>query len=700
MNKLKQAGKSNILSIQKAVLVILPLLLYFNTIHHQFALDDLMMITGNKYTTGAWDGFQKIWTSDAFAGYLGEGKTLLPGGRYRPLSQALFNLYYTAFGENAMGLHIVNILLFMLTAVMLFKNLRNLLGCPKNEILSIAFVASLLYVVHPLHTEVVANIKSMDYLLSMLFAMLALHYSLSYQNHKKLIYLLPVAPALLLSILAKETGLTFLGIIPLSLYFVQSRKLSKIDWKPILISFSTLFISSILYLFIRMSILGNNLDFKVTELLNNPFLEASSSEKYATIIYTWFVYLKLSIIPYPLTHDYYPYVIEITNWSNPTVLITLLVFATGIGLALFGLYRSIKNKTTLAPLHFGILFFLLVFSISSNLLVNIGAFMNERFLFIADIGLFIMLGYGIHYIIQKWAKSKKAVTVAVFLLAGIFSFLTIQRNPAWKDDYTLFTTDVKTSFNSAKCTVSAGGKTLDLAMETSNSTKRKQLLMQAQKWVNQGVKIHPKYFQGWLILGNIYYELEDYSNTYICYDNCIRLAGGDGKVMNNMRNLAIKSREAGMIELSNKALDQLFKYKYQHSNTSFLKILNLEKEGKIEEALQLATTIIQQDSTHVDAYNKLGQMLGQYKGDAQMSEFYLLKAYELDPGNFSVLENLGTLYAIQQDLTKAVYFFKESQKANPDNQQIYQNIIQVYRALGNQSEAQAWQNKAAQRFGN
>jgi tetratricopeptide (TPR) repeat protein len=697
--KLQQLKNKNILSLQKALLVVLPLLLYLNTIQHGFVLDDLMLITGNEYTTGKWEGFQKIWTNDAFAGYLGEGKTLLPGGRYRPLSQALFNLYYTGFGEKAMGLHLANILLFMLTAVMLFKNLRNILGSTKSEPLSVAFIASLLYVVHPLHTEVVANIKSMDYLLSMFFAMLTLHYSLSYQRHKKLIYLLPLAPALMLSILAKETGLTFLALIPLSLYFVQARLKDKIQWKPIIVSFAVLLSTTVVYLIIRMSILGNNLDFVVSELLNNPFLDASTSEKYATIVYTWFVYLKLVLIPFPLTHDYYPYVIEITTWKNPIVLLTLLLFAGSLIYALWSLYRSLRKRVAFTALHYGILFFLVVFSISSNLFINIGAFMNERFLFIADIGLFIMIAYGIHYLANRNPNRRILLSVALFIGVGIFATLTVKRNPAWKNDYTLFTTDVQTSHNSAKCTVSAGGKTLDKAMEESNPGKRKQLLIQAQQWVSKGVEIHPKYFQGWLILGNIYYELNDYPNTYTCYDNCIRLAGGDSKVLNNMRNLVIKAREAGLLELSNKALNQLLRFNYQRSNTIFLQILNLEKAGKVDSALNLAFQFIQEDSTHVDTYNKLGQMLGQYKGDVQLSEFYLLKAYELDPGNFSVLENLGTLYAVSQDLTKALYFFKESYKANPDNKQIYQNIIQVYMALGNMEEAKNWQNKAAQRFG-
>ena len=70
-----------------------------------------------------------------------------------------------------------------------------------------------------------------------------------------------------------------------------------------------------------------------------------------------------------------------------------------------------------------------------------------------------------------------------------------------------------------------------------------------------------------------------------------------------------------------------------------------------------------------------------------------MKAYSLDPSNSSVLENLGTLYAISRRLDKALYFFKESYKVNPDNPQIYTNISMVYRELGKPAKAEEWERK-------
>ena len=693
MKNLNKIISSNILSVQKVILILLVILVYHNTLNNQFALDDTMMITSNDYTKGAWEGFVKIWTNDAFAGYLGEGKTLLPGGRYRPLSQAYFNVYYTLFGEKAFGLHLSNILLFLISAVLLFKNLRRIFKEKSKSILSIAFIASLLYVVHPLHTEVVANIKSMDYLFAVVFALLSLHYALSYTIHKKGVYLLAMSLALALSILSKETGLTFLAILPLSVYFVQKRNLEKNDIKIIALIFLPALLVVVAYFAIRTQIIGDTMDVVSKELLNNPFLEASNAEKYATLFYTWLIYLKLLIVPHPLTHDYYPYVIEITQWSNPLVLLSLLIIVLATVYALFNFTRSLLSKKQSFSIYaFGILFFLLVFSISSNLFVNIGAFMNERFMFIADVGLFIVFA-GLLVQLKERVKSNVLPSILLVFIVLTFSILSYLRNPVWKNDYTLFRTDVKVSFNSAKCTVSAGGKTYDAALLEKNPTKRTNMLQESKKWVYQGVSIHPKYFQGWMLLGNIYFELNEFENAFTAYDNCLRLAGKRDGVLNNLRNLAIKSREEKNLAVSNKAIDLLIKYQYQPAKTGVLKVLNLELEGKIDEALQLSFQIIREDSANADIYNKLGQMIGQYKNDIELAEMYLLKAYELAPTNFSILENLGTLYAIQHEYPKALFFFKESIKSNPKNQQVYTNISNVYLALGKPEEAAEWLEK-------
>src|SRR6185369_7431243 len=98
-------------------------------------------------------------TRDTFDGYTNV-KNLVAGGRYRPLSVITFAIEIGIFGPgHPAKSHFVNIVLYGLLVVMLFKFMRDHLF--KNNSL-IPFIAALIFAIHPIHTEVVANIKSRD----------------------------------------------------------------------------------------------------------------------------------------------------------------------------------------------------------------------------------------------------------------------------------------------------------------------------------------------------------------------------------------------------------------------------------------------------------------------------------------------------------------------------------------------------------
>ncbi len=147
-------------------------LLYANTLNHNFAFDDSVVITGNKYTLQGIDGIKTLATTDLFYGIYGNSLDL-EGGRWRPLTLVMFAIEYQIFGDNATPYHLINILLYGITAIVLFMTLLQMFSFLTSkkggggEIL--AFLTTLLFIAHPLHTEVVANIKSRDEIVSFLF---------------------------------------------------------------------------------------------------------------------------------------------------------------------------------------------------------------------------------------------------------------------------------------------------------------------------------------------------------------------------------------------------------------------------------------------------------------------------------------------------------------------------------------------------
>jgi len=86
-------------------------------------------------------------------------------------------------------------------------------------------------------------------------------------------------------------------------------------------------LASVGYIILRQLVLGEAANNNIPEkLMNDPFLEATFGQKYATIVYTLGLYLKLMFIPHPLTVDYYPYHIELVNWFDFRAIIPLLIY--------------------------------------------------------------------------------------------------------------------------------------------------------------------------------------------------------------------------------------------------------------------------------------------------------------------------------------------------------------------------------------
>ena len=191
---LDQSASGNFLNnkpLQIAILLLISFGFYFNTILHDYALDDVIVITKNKFTLLGFSGIVDLLTKDTFDGYT-TVKDLVAGGRYRPLSVVTFALEIGFFGQNHPAIsHFVNVLLYCSIVLMLFLFLDKFLFS-KNSLLS--FLSTLIFAVHPIHTEVVANIKSRDELMALLLTLISLYlfftYLLNRKRKKYLIFIL------------------------------------------------------------------------------------------------------------------------------------------------------------------------------------------------------------------------------------------------------------------------------------------------------------------------------------------------------------------------------------------------------------------------------------------------------------------------------------------------------------------------------
>jgi protein O-mannosyl-transferase len=424
------------------VLAVLAILLYVKSVSFQYVLDDGLLITQNAYTQKGISGIGDIFSNESFKGYFTEDE-LVEGGRYRPLSIASFAVEHSLFGQKPAISHFINVLLYALSALLLFRVLHFMFGAFKARdqkwYFTIPFVATALFLVHPLHIEVVANIKGRDEIFAFLAECGVLYYTFRYLADEKSKYLLYSFLCYFLGILSKEGVITFLAVIPVTAYFFSnSSTLTKVKLTMPLLA------GTVIYLVMRYAALGYlNSGVEVTNLMNNPFYGLSFGDKTATIFYTLLLYLKLLVFPHPLTHDYYPYHIPVMHWNDVWPVISLVVYT-----ALF--IVAVKGWQRKSVPAYSILFYLLTLSIVSNLFVSIGTFMNERFLYHASLGFCIAVAWLLVNKMSVNATMRKAA-LAIFMVMSLGFIVKVQdRLPDWKDQAALDQSAIKVSFNSAR----------------------------------------------------------------------------------------------------------------------------------------------------------------------------------------------------------------------------------------------------------
>ena len=472
------------------ILFVIPFLLYGYSISFDYVLDDKIVLSENNFVRKGLSGIKDIFTTESFTGYLGEQQDLVMGARYRPLSIAMFAVEYEFFGLNTKVGHFINILLYALTGLLLFRILTIFLPIVRGKkwYYGLPFISALLYVVHPLHTEVVANIKSRDEILALLLSLAALFYTYRFTVTGKL-YWLVVSPFIfLLALLAKESSITFIAVVPITLYYFTNTSIKKIA-----LASSPLILSALIYIGIRYQVIGYLLDSgkEITGLMNNPFLGTSIAEKYATIVYTLGLYIKLMIFPHPLTHDYYPYQIPILDWGDIKVWASLVPHVVMIGYALF----TFKKKTIPG---WSIWFYLITLSIVSNLFFPIGTFMNERFVYMPSVGFTVLVSYWILESIPKIFEKIPALSLTLtmgllaLLIAG-YSYKTVERVPAWKDEMSLNRAAAKVSVNSARANQFMGYGLYRKGLELQDREEKRKIFDEATYYVDRALSIHSTY---------------------------------------------------------------------------------------------------------------------------------------------------------------------------------------------------------------
>ncbi len=508
--------------IQAVLVAVLAFGFYMNTFHHEYALDDTIVIVKNEYVYEGFAGIPSILTKDAFDSYYRQfnSSNQLSGGRYRPLSIVTFAMEQQFLGAKPvkgidtvvahagernhgekkllhdMGVrHVVSVLIFTLSMVVLLYFLRYVVF-RNNPVM--ALLAAVIFVIHPIHTEVVANVKSRDEIMSLLFVCLTFIFAFKYEEEKKKWQLGAGLLCYFLAFLSKEYAIALIILLPLSFYLFGKQSLQKS-----LMASLPYYGVMILYIIMRLQIVAPMSEDANSDILNNPYALASNVEKLATQISTTLNYLRLLIFPHPLSADYSYNTIPYKDFANPLVWLSLVVH--------LGLFRMMfyyfKKRSVMC---FAIAFYLMNLLLICNIIFNIGGTMGERLIYHSSVGFAIAVAYFLYKGIERIKSEQTGKLVlggvmTVLIVAG--GFQTIARNTNWKNDQTLFFHDIAVAPNSVLVNADVASSYINMADGEKDEKGKNYDLHKGIEYYNTAINIDNAFVSGYVNRGMAYFNL-------------------------------------------------------------------------------------------------------------------------------------------------------------------------------------------------
>jgi len=647
---------------------VFAFILYGNSIPNGFVLDDLPQIVNHNYVQQGLSGLDDLITTNYWSG---ANQNL---GYYRPLSHITFAFENAMHGSNPHIMHLVNVLLYALTGMVVFGFLSTLIRKRPFFVLAV----TLLFLAHPIHTEVVANIKSRDEMLSFLNSILALWLAYGYSKNRNLPSLVLAWIFYFMALMSKETAMTTIILMPFMLYFFTPKQGGYIAGMTL----SFIAVSG-LFLVLKFGLIGTLSGSPPVETNIYPYKEFSG--RIPTAIFIFGMYLWRTVMPVRLLYDYSYNQIPEASWADPLVWLSLIILVSLV-------YIAMKNLKRQNILSFALIFFGTTLSVGLAFVLLRGGIMAERFLYAPILGFSLAVCHYVFKLLPRDKKSKQVIydfkpgasKAFVGILAVLFLFYsvrTIARNPVWKDNFTLFSTDIKHGANSALLLKHYGSELINRSIEEKDAVKKDSLMQEGIAYVQKSLEINPRFSEAYFKLGYAYYQLRDYKKS-IAYYKKTNL--GNSMNVSNMALAYFMDGDYG------EALRLLRRSLQLNPNNQTARKNMPMVENAFNRNLQKQQSKESDDPVH---YYELGNLFVEqtnYK-DA-LANFD--KAVKLKPDYVEALVNKGNCYYMLKDYNKAINTFEDVLKIDPNSKMANRNLSHLYGLLGN-NEMQILYDKRA-----
>ena len=421
------------------------ILAYANALNNGWAFDDDQVIARNDAVHDL-ARIPDLFTSKYWA--------IVPTGQalYRPVAMTSYAVGWTVWGGEPWGFHLVNVLLHgAVTVLVLLVLLR--LGRPFGAGKGAAVAGALLFALHPVHVEAVANVVGRAELLAALFSLVVV-YAYLRRDWRPWRRAVVAGAAWLLALGSKEIALALPGVLLLleaarppspplpqspSRGGAEGKEIPSQGWVARLGSewrgAVSLAAALALFLALRRHALGEFLGNDVAPY----FVELSTWERVLTAVRLWPEYVRLMVFPLDLVADYSPAVIL------PVHEVGLMV-VLGLALGLVALAVGVVAWRRQRLFALGLAWFAITVFPVSNLVVAVGITLAERTLYLPSVGV-SLIAVGLVAEVRRRPdlsrRARRALAVAGVVVLGLFAARTWTRTPVWRSTGTVLNSLVR-----------------------------------------------------------------------------------------------------------------------------------------------------------------------------------------------------------------------------------------------------------------
>ena len=423
-------------------------LFYINSFGNFFVWNDWTLIIEN-FLVRDWTNLPEIFTSAFWKPLIGE-----PAQIYRPLVSLSFMADFYLWRLNPWGYHLTNTSLHAANSLLSYFLMRAYVS-PTT-----ALIGSVLFAVHPIHTEAVTHISGRaDLLMSFFILSGVLLFVRSERYGSVFLYLLSL-PLFFLALLSKETAMIF----PLWLFIAEvtafpisgkgdfQRRLTRV--------LGPLAVVGVYYLlrktYVGMTASGHSLI--VPGLIDQLLLVLKAIPLYVGVfLFPWNV------------HFLHP--LEVSSLVDPQILLSIVLLG-GVGWGMGQAMRFGNHGVTFA----------LLWSLAGLLplvqFVGLGLPLLEGWTYLPFFGAFLLAALGLDKL-RRWTNSAVPLLLALWI-AVLLGGRTLYRNWDWKNDMEI----------SLHSVAAAPDDPISLRL-IGNAYMRQAKFAEAEKWFKKGLALAP-----------------------------------------------------------------------------------------------------------------------------------------------------------------------------------------------------------------